>query len=48
MLGLKCKRKTAKELAPHQFTNLFLKFIFEKNNNKYTDAIIVVGAIYTQ
>lgn len=44
--GLVCSKNTAKQLAPHQFTNLLWNFILENANNKYTPPTIAVGAIY--
>lgn len=34
VFGFVCIKKTAKQLAPHQFTNLLCNFIFEKVNIK--------------
>ena len=48
VLGLVWIRKTAKQLAPHQLTNLFLKLNLVKANNKNTEPMMVLGQIYVQ
>ena len=44
--GLVCSKNTAKQLAPHQFTNLLCILIFENVSNRYIAPTIAVGAIY--
>ena len=49
VLGLTCIRKTAKQLLPHQFINLFFCIFILLNASKRNKApVIVVGLMYDQ